>query len=478
MMKKLFPTLVLLSSCATTPPREVTYSKSVTPTPSKQIKNYREQSQQTELANIIDNPDQEKPKFLRDVKNEKVDFWINYFAKKDKERFQRFIANGMKYKDIIETTLEDYGLPKELFYVGLIESGYYLGAKSHAGAVGPWQFIRSTGRRYGLKITPQVDERRSIHKATIAAAHFFQDLYNIFGSWELALSAYNAGEYGVIRRIRKSNTRDFYELSARKLLPKETRNYVPKVLAALTILNNPGKYGITIPNHIKNPYAGTQTIQIVNSIHLSQIARAKRIRLEDLRELNPDLLGNYVPHIYRRGYELRVPNGNYQFVKNLKSSPRTRTRRTFEGHIIRRGENLSYIAKNYNVNLNSLMKANGLSRSSTIYVGQKLKIPSSTGPEYSQYKIQKGDNLYSLARSNNTSVSEIMKINGLKSKRIFVGQALRLPATSKIYHTVRKGEYLGVIARRYGTSIGKIKKINQLSRNRIYTGQKLLVKID
>jgi hypothetical protein len=174
--------------------------------------------------------------FLKKKNTKRMQFWVDYFTKKNRERFQRFINNGEEYRHHIEEVLMQYGLPKELYFVGLIESGYYLGAKSHASAVGPWQFIRATGKRYGMKINREIDERQDLFKATHAAAKYFKDLHNMFSSWELALAAYNAGENGVLRRIIKYGTRDYYQLSRRKKLHSETINYVPKVLAAMHIM--------------------------------------------------------------------------------------------------------------------------------------------------------------------------------------------------------------------------------------------------
>jgi membrane-bound lytic murein transglycosylase D len=206
--------------------------------------------------------------FLLNKSTKRMEYWIDFFANKNHDRFQRFINNGEEYRPIIESILFSEGLPKELYFVGLIESGYYLTARSHAQAVGPWQFIRGTGKRYGLKITSELDERQDIFKATRAAALYFKDLHNVFSSWELALSAYNAGEYGVIRRIMKYGTRDFYELSKHKYLPSETINYVPKVLAAMEIINNPKKYGFVIRDP-ERTYSG------------SRIQGSKRCRIPD-----------------------------------------------------------------------------------------------------------------------------------------------------------------------------------------------------
>ena len=156
------------------------------------------------------------------------------------------MKNGEKYRPIVTRIFKKHGLPVDLFYVGLIESGFNSHIRSHADAVGPWQFIKGTATRYGLRVDRHVDERRNIHKATEAAAGYFKDLYNIFGSWELALCAYNAGEYRIINAIRRGNTRDYRELVRKKLIPKETIYYVPKVAAARYLSKYRKKYKLPV----------------------------------------------------------------------------------------------------------------------------------------------------------------------------------------------------------------------------------------
>jgi membrane-bound lytic murein transglycosylase D len=487
LQKAMIFTLVLsFTSCA---PITQRISKNNKRTPGQMINDYKVESQKRNLDEVVAEKNDNAPKFLRKVNNKKVDFWVKYFSKRDKERFERYLKNGEKYRGIIEEIMVDHGLPKELYYVGLIESGYNLRAKSHANAVGPWQFIKATAKRYGLTVKYGVDERKSIHKSTKAAALFFQDLYNIFGSWELALSAYNAGEYGVIRRIRKANTRDYYKLSAAKKLPKETRNYVPKVLAAIKIMENPDFYNINVPRNVGDLYANTKSITVKNAVSLNKIAKRKGVSVKTLRRLNPDLTINTTPYIRREGYELRVPNGNYAFVESMKPA-KTRSRKVANNapntknkkYRVRKGDNLSQISRRFNVNLTQLRKANRLSRKGFIRVGQVLTIPQNStdaDPQYLAYKVRRGDNLYSIARTHHTSVSKIMKLNSLRERTIYAGQKLRLPYIEKTFYTVRPGDYLGKIASKFGLSIREIKKLNSLRRTtRIYPGQRLVVKLN
>ncbi|MEX1099457.1 MAG: LysM peptidoglycan-binding domain-containing protein, partial [Bacteriovoracaceae bacterium] len=425
---------------------------------------------------------------------------------------------------------DDYGLPKELFYVGLIESGYYLGAKSHAGAVGPWQFIRDTGRRYGLTIRSGIDERRSIAKSTQAAALYFQDLYNIFGNWELALSAYNAGEYGIVRRIRKAKTRDYYELSAKRVLPKETIHYVPKVLAAMKIMQNPKKYNIRPPKVKADLYANTKEVTLKNSVKIDYLAKKTGVSKSQILALNPDIYWRTIPYV-RNGFKIYLPNKDYKVIESINSSARrvAQNSSSSSSYKVRKGDNLISIARRYNVGLNELKRANRIRRSNHIRVGQRLKIPGlaqaaqtyrvksgdnlisiakrfnvsltqlkginrikrsnhirigqnlkipGASEQLVVYKVKRGDNLYELARRNHTSISKILKLNNLRKRTIYVGQKLSLPKRTKNFYTVRPGDYLLKIAKKHGISVKELKTLNSINRSKIYPGQKLVVDIN
>ncbi len=168
--------------------------------------------------------------------------WIKYFTVRERELFQDHLKNGERYYSLIRNIFVEYGLPKDLYYVGLIESGYKLRIKSRASAVGPWQFIKATGRRYGLRVGRGFDERMDIDKSTHAAAKYLKDLYEMFGSWELALCAYNKGENGMLRAIRRGKSRDYQVLARKRLIPRETAQYISKIAAARELVNNKRKY--------------------------------------------------------------------------------------------------------------------------------------------------------------------------------------------------------------------------------------------
>jgi membrane-bound lytic murein transglycosylase D len=449
--------------------------------------------------------------FLKNKKTKRMQFWVDYFTKQQRERFQRFINNGEEYRHHIEAELARHGLPKELYFVGLIESGYYLGARSHAGAQGPWQFIKGTGTRYGLKITPEVDERQDLFKATKAAAMYFKDLHNIFSSWELALSAYNAGEYGIIRRIMKHGTRDFYELSRNKQLPSETINYVPKVLAAMHVINNAAKYGFDIPKKKYRLFDLTELRPIQKNVPLAIIAKRMDIDVDLLKKLNPELKTTSTPRHFAGNYLLRVPKNKYAYrlsdleqrvshtpVESSSKQPvimpvapapvRNISPATSNTHKVRNGETLISIARKYDLKPAELARANNFKSWRTrIQKGQILTLNPAVHSVPSKIKVAKrpivyhvrpGDNLTSIAQLFNSDVVTIKKANQLSRGKISVGQKLILPNTKKGIYTVKPGDHLTKVARDFNQPIEALVKLNDLKRKTIYPGQKLIVNMD
>ncbi len=466
--------------------------------------------------------------FLANKNTKRMEFWVDYFTKKNRDRFQRFINNGEEYREIVEETFKAHGLPKELYFVGLIESGYYLSARSHAAAVGPWQFIRGTGARYGLKINNEIDERQDLFKASKAAAMYFKDLHNVFSSWELALSAYNAGEYGIIRRIMKHGTRDFYELSRNKQLPSETINYVPKVLAAMHIVNNAEKYGFVIPKKKNRLFDMTELRPTKKNIPLSTIAKRLGIETSVLKKLNPELRRGSTPKHFAGTYYLRIPQSKYSYkFEEVGAAPETKismfarpeTKReinrrtafiekTINGsddkvepalirpkyHKVKKGETLYSIARKYDVSPKYLASANNFkSLKIKVKLGQRIKLKAgddqrvatrTVGPKVKMakgpiiYKVKQGDNLTDLARIFDLKVSKIKTANKLKRGGIIVGQKIVLPDTKKGIYTVKRGDHLAKVAREFKRPVEALVKLNSLKRGSIYPGQKIIVNMD
>ncbi len=428
-LKLLLITLICFTalSCAVAP-HSNSYRKSKTPT--GMINAYKAESQKRDFDKLISQNRYSKPSFLKEKNNSTVKMWVKYFTTRGKGSYERYLINGEKYRPLIERTFAEQGLPKELYFVGLIESGYYLKAKSRASAVGPWQFIKATATRYGLKVRRGVDERKNIVKATKAAGRYFKDLYNIFGSWELALSAYNAGEYGVIRRIRKAGTRDFYELSRRKILPRETRNYIPKILAAMEVYKNAKKHNISIPYYSTDNFKGIKTVRVSRSTYIKDLSKQYGVSQSELKRLNNDLSRNATPSTK---YELIIPSSS----RKTSFQPRR-------------------IAS----------------------VKRKTRTKSRTNRSTKTYRVKKGDNLTWIAKRNKTTIRKIMKLNRLKRKTVYIGQKLKLPTRNFKTYTVRSGDFLLKIAKKHSITIAKLKKFNSMKSSKIFPGQKLIVSVN
>jgi membrane-bound lytic murein transglycosylase D len=415
-----------------------------------------------------------------DYPQEHFDHWKNYFTVRAKDRFERMMNRGENYRELIYQVMRDHGLPEELYYVALIESGFVIQARSHASAVGPWQFIRGTATRYGMRVTPAVDERTNIHKATIGAARYFQDLYNIFGSWELALAAYNAGEYRVINAIRRGGTRDFKELVEKRLLPRETIYYVPKVAAARYLSQNRRRYSLNVPAVQDTFYRTAQEVRVAGSFSLDDVSRELRLDLDTLRKLNPDIRHQVVT-APRDGHRLIIPQTHVARASNLSFQTRTVATRGAEGgnvtgstgtYSVKRGDNLSRIAATHGTTVAEIQRLNGL-KGTRILVGQTLRVPSSSG----EYQVRRGDNLSRIASAHGTTVQEVRRLNNLRGNTIHPGQTLRVPAATVVVrtYTVRRGDNLSAIARRFNTTVSALQQLNQLQGSRIYPNQRLRV---
>lgn len=369
--------------------------------------------------------------------NDHVQSWITYFTQRDRDRFQRFLDRGQPFKDVVENTLEENDLPAELYYLAMIESGFRTDAYSRAKAVGVWQFVAGTARRYGLRIDRHVDERKDPIRATEAAAKYLRDLYNVFGSWHLAMAAYNAGEIRVLRAIFKGRTRNFWELIQSNILPRETAAYVPKFLAVTLIGQNPEKYGFKISSATE-PYPSLEAVEVPSSLELKQIAQISGINLNTLVKVNNHLNSARVPP-GRSAYEVWIPAESAEKVRRLSQTllrlvPRnTRTVASQVSpsgagvHIVKRGDTLDGIARKYKLSIGHLMRINNL-KSSRILTGMRIRIQAKTyiASNLTKYKVRRGDNLSLIAQRFKTSIRKIKIKNGLKRNHIFIGQVLKV----------------------------------------------------
>lgn len=327
------------------------------------------------INELVDREQTSIPSIPLDV-NRRVKKWLQYFSDVDKARFQRFIDRGHRYRSLVENILVSNGLPRELYNLALIESGYRRRARSTAAAVGVWQFIPATARRYGLVVSHDLDERHDPVRATEAASKYLADLYNIFGSWHLAMAAYNAGEYRILSAVVRGKSRNFWELADQSVLPRETADYVPKFVAATLIGNNLIDFGFSQPSGKSFPEV--KPIAVPTNYTLKNLTSLFGLSLKEFTDLNPQLKTHRLPSRFKN-VELWVPSSiaeskNWKNILTLqrrskKSSPnRIRYR-------VRRGDNLSSIAKQFGVSVNHILsKNNGVKKS--IQIGQFLQIVS------------------------------------------------------------------------------------------------------
>jgi membrane-bound lytic murein transglycosylase D len=287
------------------------------------------------------------------------------------------LARGEQYLPMMKTIFRENDLPEDLAYLSLVESGFNPHAFSRAGASGPWQFMKGTARRYGLQMNQYVDERKDPEKSTRAAVRYLKDLYSMFGDWYLAVTAYNAGERNVAEAMKKHNTSDFWELQKITHLKAESRDFVPKLLAAITIGKQPEEYGfdeleVRIP-HLTKVHVPTPT-------NLKFLADMAEVSLGELRAYNPELRNSCTPPS-KNGYWIKIPVGRKDvfernFAKNKDKAPASAG--SFCEHRIKRGETLSQIARHYRTDMKTLQEINGIKNPRTLSPGRVLRIPLSS----------------------------------------------------------------------------------------------------
>lgn len=304
------------------------------------------------------------------VENERVRYFVDFFCGKMRDFFMRALARSGKYIPMMATVLQEAGLPEDLVYLSLIESGFSPHAYSRARAVGPWQFIRATGIRYGLRIDNWVDERRDPVKSTRAAAAYLKDLHQQFGEWFLAAAAYNAGERRVETAIQRAQTDDFWLLSQRTILKQETRNYVPKFIAAAQIAAEPEKYGFT--DLVYEAPIDHDEVTTHRPLTLPTVAKLARTTVANIKELNPAILRSVTPPS-EKGFTLRVPAGSGEIFNQAYKAQFDSAGVKVSAYTVKRGETLAAIARRYHVRASQIMEANDL-KTSQLRVGQQLTI--------------------------------------------------------------------------------------------------------
>jgi membrane-bound lytic murein transglycosylase D len=380
------------------------------------------------------------------TRNERVEFWIEFLAGRNKDKTRLWLERSARYVPMIRGELRARGMPEDLIYLAMIESGFSPRAYSHAHASGIWQFIAETGRRYGLEVSQHVDERRDPVKSTVAALDYLEALYRRFGSWYLAAAAYNSGENRVERILReraggrKGDDELFWRIAG--YLPRETRDYVPLMLAAGHVAKEPEKYGFTdLEYHAPLRF---ETVLVPASTALRAIAGAAEVDESEIRDLNPHLLRPATPP--GREFAVRVPAGQAElFAYNFERMPTeerllaavsTQISSSAAVHTVRRGETLSHISQRYGVSARLIQQANGVSNPRRIQVGQKLRIPEggtvavaapAAATSWRTHTVRRGESLWTIARRHNVTVKQLQSWNNLGSRTaIRAGQRLQV----------------------------------------------------
>jgi membrane-bound lytic murein transglycosylase D len=428
------------------------------------------------------------------VINAKVEQFIQYFQTTARSNFTNWLSRSEKYIPIMKGLLKENGLPEDLVYLSLIESGFNPYAYSRSKASGPWQFIYLTGKRYGLKVNWWVDERRDPEKSTVAAAKYLKDLYDMFECWYLAAAGYNAGENKIFSAIRRYRTEDFWELSKYRFLKQETKDYVPQMIAAALIAKDPEKYGFTKIEY-QEPLR-YEKVTVPEFIDLLCIAKACEVPLEEVKDLNPELSRGCTPP-GTSDYEVKIPLGTKEtFLRNFENLlPDGKFH--FKTHTVKKGESLARITKLYRVDLDPLLEINRLKKTDHPSAGMKLLIPLATWEEVKPpakekkivaskpssqaeitYTIRKGDTLWSIANEMGVNIGAISRSNNLQTgKKLIPGDKLKIrmdaPVSApdesvrakngrEIIYVVKEGDSLWSIAKKYHVTVSDIKTWNNM----------------
>ena len=429
------------------------------------------------------------------IMNKHVQEEIDRFTKgNEKEFFIESYKRSGRYRPYIVAALKEAGLPEELSWLPLIESGFKVKALSRSRALGLWQFIPSTGYKFGLKRDKFIDERMDPMKSTQAAIDYLKELHAIFGDWTTVLAAYNCGEGKVLNVIRRQNVNyldNFWDLYER--LPRETARYVPRFLATLHILDQPEMFGLSLTD-VNMPFQ-YETVSISKQVHLKDVASSIGAEEEVLSDLNPELRYKICPE---DGYPLKVPLDKSEILlTQLDKIPvAAPPRPAYVYHRVRPGETLSLIARRYRTSINGIMHTNNLRRSNYIVAGRLLKIPQRgyryaaptiPMPKYGRsvvHVVKKGDSLWIIAKQYGTTTKMIQQLNHLPTTELHIGQVLTIFDNQELppkidglsTYEVQPGDSPFQIAKRHNMDLNRFLSLNQLWLNdRIYPGQKVYV---
>ena len=394
------------------------------------------------------------------VINDQVESFIEYFRTTHRKPFALWLQRSGRYIPMMKEVLKANGLPEDLVYMALIESGFNPKAYSRRRASGPWQFITRTGKRYGLEVDWWIDERRDPEKSTIAAARHLKDLYDQFSCWYLAAAGYNAGAGKISRAIKRYQTEDFWELTKYRYLKRETRHYVPKMIAAALIAKEPEKYGFTDIEY--DEPIRYEKVTVTDATDLKVIARCCEVDYETIKALNPELKMWCTPPL-RPDYEVKIPVGTRgKFLQNFSQlDPSERI--TFRQHQVRQGDTLSTIARHYGIKKEPIMEVNDFKSPRQLRTGSSIIIPIPADR--------------ALARDERGGMEpRITKKRAARAPKRVVVAEVRGPF-KEIRYVVKEGDTLWDIALMYNLRVTDIRRWNNLRGNTIRPKDELLLRL-
>jgi membrane-bound lytic murein transglycosylase D len=390
--------------------------------------------------------------------NSRVLSYVELFQGRLRDYIQESLNRGAKYLPMIQSVFRAEGLPLDLAYIPIIESGFKTNALSRASAKGPWQFMKATAVEQGLKHDWYIDERSDPEKATLAAAKYLKSLYKLFdGDWHLVLAAYNGGMGRVQRAINRAGNDDFWRLSAStRYLPRETREYVPLILAAIIVARNPAQYGFEMVAPEPIEY---DTVTLPSAIDLRRAAEWTGHSIDEIQSLNPELRRWTTP-LKVTAYELKVPAGTAEQFRARLAGASPNELVTLNTYTVKRGETLTTIARKLRVSRMDLADANQLSVRSKVRTGQELIIPRAPA---------------TLLAGNTKSAAPTVVAAARRTSGPQADGDDSDPQPRTVTHRVRRGETLFAIARLYDTTVEKIKSLNRLRSNLIAPGDRLKI---
>ena len=362
------------------------------------------------------------------VVNDRVQDWMVYFLTRGRKHFTKWLGRKQRYEALIVGTLAERDMPRDLIYQSMIESGFSPYAYSWAKAAGIWQFIPSTGRRYGMAIDWWVDQRRDPYVATGAALDYLEYLYGLFGDWHLASAAYNAGEGKIGRAIQRYETRDFWKLCQGDYLKQETKDYVPKVIAAAILGKYAERYGLLEDVAEWHDPWEFEVVSVPEATDVGLIAEITGTTEEVILEMNPALRRWCTPPEHD-AWDVRIPVGAAEGFHDALAAIPPEDRLTFKRYKVSKGDTLSKIAAKYGVSVSSILKLNSIRNANRISVGLYLVIPVRADVLRSRdltHTVERGDTLAMIAPRYGATVRELQEWNGLSGTTIQIGQQLKV----------------------------------------------------